>query len=285
MIKRMHIVLTGGSGFVGKKLTNLLESNGYTITNLDLDLGYDISNWSTVSEIDGFDILIHLAARSYVPESYQRPREYYNTNVIGTLNALELCRINNAKMIFTSSYVYGIPSSIPINETHPLAAVNPYAETKLCGESLCKAYSRDFKIPSLILRPSNIYGPEQTGDFLIPTIIKQIESGTIHLKDARPKRDFIFIDDLVKAYLAIIQSSLGETEVFNIGSGESHSVMDVAQTINKLCGNSLKIEYADSDRKIEIMETRYDISKIKKLTGWYPETNLETGLKTILNIG
>ena len=163
----MKIVVTGSSGFVGTKLIKRLRVLKHEIIELDLTTGFDLTNWPHISSIKKFDVLIHLAAKIFVPDSYKFPHNMYNINILGTLNALELCRINGAKMIFASSYVYGVPLYLPIDENHPTSAFNPYCRSKLIGESLCMSYSKDFGVPVIIFRPFNIYGPDQNENFII----------------------------------------------------------------------------------------------------------------------
>jgi len=146
---------------------------------------------------------------------------------------LELCRINHAKMIFFSSYVYGHPQYQPIDENHPIQAFNPYSQTKVICESLCEGYNRDFKVPVIIFRPFNIYGTGQNPDFLIPTIIQQAKSGKIVIKDDRPKRDYIHVEDIVKAIVAAIEAGNTDNSIktYNLGTGESYSVKEIADIV------------------------------------------------------
>jgi len=144
----LKVAITGSRGFVGRAIVNRLKDLEVGLIEIDFELGYDMTDWNSLSNIVHFDVLIHLAAKTYVPDSFKNPESFYKTNVIGTLNALELCRKYKAKMIYTSSYVYGNPQYLPIDETHLVNAFNPYAQSKLLGEDLCKAYYRDFDVPS-----------------------------------------------------------------------------------------------------------------------------------------
>jgi len=197
----MKIAITGSRGFVGSFLSKRLIELNFDIVEIDLEVGYDITNWDSISTVENFDLLIHLAAKSYVPDSLKNPVEFYKTNILGTINALEMCRKLDVKIIFASSYVYGTPQYLPIDENHPVEAFNPYSQSKLIGEDLCRSYSRDFNVPAIILRPFNIYGKGQSSDFLVPLILNQAEKGIVKLKDSRPKRDFIYIEDVVDAFI------------------------------------------------------------------------------------
>ncbi len=280
----MRILITGNSGFIGSYLTRKLHANGYELVLCDLSTGVNIKNWDEISEIRNFDAVIHLANLSFVPASFADPKLFYETNFITTLNMLEICRLNNARMIYFSSYMYGAPDYQPIDERHPKRAYNPYSQTKLIAESLCEGYNRDFKVPVTIFRPFNIYGTGQNPDFLIPTIINQARTGKIEIKDDRPRRDYIHVSDVVEAVQAVINKpATTEMQVYNLGSGKSYSVKEVIELV---CANfDTKIEYTCTNqiRQNEVLDTIADISKIKSEIGWLPQITLEEGIKELIN--
>jgi len=275
------IAITGSSGFVGSHLTKKLKELGADTICLDIKNGIDITNWEKVRTIGRFDTLVHLAAKSYVPDSYKYPRDFYYPNLVGTLNVLELCRIHKSKMVFVSSYVYGVPKYLPIDEKHPTAAFNPYAQTKIIGEQLCSDYYTHFGVPTVILRPFNIYGEGQNENFLIPTIIKQVKTGKILLNDLRPKRDYIYIDDFIDLLVKIIERNQTGCEIFNAGTGVSYSVGELANLICSLLKNNTVIESKNQERKNEVLETRADITKAKKLLNWTPKVTIDEGLQKL----
>lgn len=279
----MKIIVTGSKGFIGSKLVPALINKVHEIIELDLSDGFDITDWDQVKDISDFDAIIHLAAISYVPKSYEIPRVMYRVNIIGTLNMLELCRINKAKMIFTSSYVYGKPKYLPIDEKHPTVAFNPYCESKLIGENLCESYHNDFGVPIIIFRPFNIYGAGQNDNFLIPLILKQIhEQGKVHLKDSRPKRDYIHVDDVINAYCKAVEYNKTDFDIFNIGYGISYSVENIVDLILRSSKNKVKIEYTNESRPNEVLNTVADLNKVKKKLGWEPLISIEEGLIRIM---
>ncbi len=278
----MIVAVTGSSGFIGRKVVAKLLTSGHKVIKLDIVDGFDILNWEMVKSISGFDVLIHLAGFTFVPLSYSNPRDFYNLNITGVINSLELCKINNAKFVFVSSYVYGEPEFLPINESHPLVGFNPYSETKIIGEKICENYNKYFKVDSVILRPFNIYGPGQNDNFLIPLILKQAKTGVVKLLDPRPKRDFIFVDDVAEAIKLVVEEESLRYNIFNIGSGKSYSVKEVVVHVNELYNNELEVLFTNDKRENEVLDTVADITRINNVLGWQPTLTLLDGLKTMI---
>jgi len=281
----MKIAITGSSGFVGSHIVKKLKKSGSDVIALDIKNGIDITDWEKIRSIEKFDVLFHLATKIYVPESYKNPRDFYYTNTAGTLNSLELCRIHKAKIVFASSYIYGNPQYLPIDEKHPVAAFNPYSQTKIIGEQLCKGYHRDFGVPAVILRPFNIYGTGQNENFLIPSIIKQAISGSILLKDPNPKRDMVFVDDVVDAYIKAGEYNQKDYEVFNIGSGKSYSVREIVESIVDLFDYKIDVIFSGEKRQDEVLDTVADISKANRLLNWEPKIKFLHGIRMMVNSG
>lgn len=283
----MKIAITGSSGFIGKHLINFLFANysGIEIIEIDISKGIDITDANSLSTVPEFDYVIHLAGKSFVPDSFINPQNFYYTNVIGTLNILELCRKFNSKIIFFSSYVYGAPEYLPIDENHPIRAFNPYAQSKILCEGLCQGYHRDFNIPTLIFRPFNIYGPGQNDSFLIPWILKQIKNGEtiINLKDSRPRRDFIYISDVVTAIESALFTPF-DFQTLNIASGKSISVEDLTNIVSEISGNRhLRFNFDSKEiRKNEVLETVGSIKRIKDVLNWEPSISLVEGIMLYL---
>ena len=279
-----RILVTGSSGFVGRNLVEELKRHNVEVVTLtDLKAKrVDIRDWKKIKEIMDIDIVYHLAAITSVPFSFENPGETYDVNVLGTLNILELCRSCNAdKIVFASSYVYGQPQYLPIDEKHPLQPTNPYARSKILGEELCRAYNTDFGVKCIILRPFNIYGVGQSKNFLIPSIIAQLRYGKIELKDPEPKRDFIYISDVIDAYIKAGEFK-GNFDVFNIGYGKSYSVKEIVDKIIYLYGKDVKVKYSGERRKNEIMDTIANIKKAKEKLGWKHSVEIDNGLSNIL---
>ena len=222
----MHkLLITGANGFIGKKLCQQLPAENYAITTLTHQQG-EITHTATWQSLPPNDVVIHLASKTFVPDSWNNPGAFIETNTMGTLQALEYCRKQGAAMIYISSYLYGNPSALPIPETAPLFTPNPYAFSKKTAEDYCKFYHECFQVPVTILRPFNIYGEEQHASFLIPMLIEQaLQQTEFRVKDLLPKRDYLYISDFINALIACIP--LRGFHLFNIGSGISYSVAEI----------------------------------------------------------
>jgi len=282
----MKVAITGSNGFVGKHLMRYLREN----TSLDLielsrAQGVDVTKFSTLSEaITDVDCIIHLAAKTFVPDSFKKPKDFIDVNVGGTTNVLELARRKNAKVIFLSSYVYGRPEYLPIDETHKIDMNNPYCASKYIGENVCELYATAFGLDISIIRPFNVYGPGQGSDFLIPTILSQVRDGVVTLRDPRPKRDYIYINDLLKLILlAINKKNTENLEVFNAGSGKSYSIADI---INCLKQNSsivdFEVNYTNEYRPNEVLDTVANMDKVKSYFNWIPQVDLQEGIDKLI---
>jgi UDP-glucose 4-epimerase len=283
-LNHLHIAVSGSGGFVGVPLVRRLKELGANVLEIDHGQGADICDFEQVNKIGRFDALIHLAAKTFVPDSYENPRDFYATNLLGTLNALELCRIRKARMIFASSYVYGVPRFLPIDESHPVSGFNPYSGSKIAGEQLCERYQNDHGVQVAILRLFNIYGPGQNTKFLIPSIIEQAKKGKVFLKDPEPKRDFIYVADVVEAYVRVILYDDPGLSVFNIASGESFSVRDVVGEILKNFAEGVQVVFTGEERECEVPDTRADITKARNSLGWSPTVPFPEGIRACVEI-
>ncbi len=281
----MKVLVTGFSGFIGTYLLEKLNQTNYELELMDIVNGVDICDWEQVKHVENVDVVVHLANLSFVPASYDDPKRFYTTNYLSTLNMLELCRINKAKMIFFSSYVYGHPQYQPIDENHPVQAFNPYAQTKVICESLCEGYNRDFKVPVTIFRPFNIYGTGQNPDFLIPSIIQQARNGKIVIKDDRPKRDYIHVVDIVRAVIKAIEKvDDDKLNVYNLGTGISYSVKEIVDIVRSIFSSEIEYLCTNEFRPNDVMDTIADISKIKAELNWQPAISIQDGLREMIEI-
>jgi nucleoside-diphosphate-sugar epimerase len=274
------ILVTGATGFLGRRLVAALESRSFTVRRHSSADG-DIASCSLPME--GVGRVFHLAGKSYVPDSWQDPRGFYQTNVMGAVNVLEHCRRHQAALTLISSYVYGPPQRLPIAENHPLAAYNPYAHTKLLAEDAAQFYKQHFGLPLVIVRPFNLYGPGQRCSFLIPSIVRQLVDPSVdvvRVQDLRPKRDYLYVDDAVNMLLATLRA--GSEGVFNLGSGRSNSVAEVIELVSNAAGIRKPVVSADVERPEEIMDVVADISRATAELGWRPSTSMPDGIADVV---
>lgn len=278
----MNIAVAGSDGFVGKNICSLFKEAGHRIFPIDITDGLDLCDNTIIDKVPEIDAFVHLANLVYVPASYEDPAKFYRVNYLTTLNALEICRKWNAKLIYISSYVYGPPKYLPIDEKHPVCPFNPYAQTKVICEKLCEGYQRDFKIRVSIIRPFNLYGEGQKGKLLIPEIFAQIKDGKKHiqLKAADPRRDYVNVIDLARAIKLCVENecSIGP---YNVCSSNSVSVREITEIINRHLKQRVEFSFSSSDRPNEVDETRGAYENLRAL-GWEPTISFDEGIKAIV---
>ncbi len=276
------ILITGSGGFVGKNLIRFLKDYSFQIIETK-DKSFDLKLNESWEQIEKCDYLIHLAGKSFVPNSWEEPAKFIENNILLITNALEYCKVNKTKLIFLSSYLYGNCKKLPIKENSPIEATNPYALSKLLSEKLCYFYKNNFQVNNIILRVFNLYGPGQPKDYLLSKITNQVKNENIIKVDSlSPKRDYVYIDDLCSAIVKAINYK-GDENIFNIGSGKSYSVKEIIDFIQNIYGTSFDIKEKEIIRKNEILNTIADINLAKKELGWFPIYDLKEGLKKIKN--
>ena len=274
------VLVTGADGFIGKHLVAELESKAYCVRTHTLQDG-DIAAGEL--HCDGVQHVFHLAARSFVPESWTSSADFYRVNILGTVNVLELCRRTGAALTYISSYVYGIPRTQPVAEDHPLQALNPYGHTKILAEETCRFYAQQHGLRICIVRPFNIYGVGQDNRFLIPLLVRQAISETsnvIEVADDRPRRDFLYVTDLVRLLVATLESD--KSGAYNAGSGVSVSIAEIVEVLNRLLPTPKKLVSRGESRAQEVFELYADIGKARRELGWAPTVDLAEGLRHLV---
>ncbi len=272
------VIVSGASGFIGKALLKSLRRSGHDVLPLDRARG-DVAQAEYWHSLPSADHLVHLAGRSYVPDSWRAPSEFMATNVAGTSRAVEYCRAARAHLIFVSGYLYGIPRHLPIGEDHPIAPNNPYALSKALAEQVCRFHAETERLPVTIVRPFNIFGPGQRSEFLIATILRQILQGAgLQVKDLSPRRDYLLVDDFVDGLERTMRDPDG-LRVFNFGSGASYTVQEIIETAQTVAGSSLPVASQGEERINEILDVRADIGQARRLLGWQPRHSLFEGLQ------
>ena len=279
----LKIAISGINGFIGKNLTILLDEKNIDYFSLDEFLSVKSGSLEEMKlNVPRFDVLIHLAARSFIPDSYNSPNLFYEQNFQTTLKCLELARKKGASFLYFSSYIYGRPMYLPVDEIHPLNPINTYSRSKFICEELCKGYSQDFNVPCIILRPFNIYGPFQKSNFLIPKIITEaISKKSVILHDPVPKRDFLHVKDLVEAVFKIVSKKFPSLEIYNLGSGESFSVLEVAQIVREFLPG-ISVSFDHEVRPSEVLETISDSSKFSSDYNWNPDVKIRNGIGSLI---
>lgn len=263
------IIITGNCGFLGKRLEETLRKD-YEIIPFSIENGKDVTKKEDFSGLKA-GCLVHLAAINKRDDK----RKMFDTNVNGTLNALEFCKENSCRIIFISSCaVYGNQKS-PIKEEAEKIPVSFYGLTKLNGEELCRFYNKNYNVPSIILRLFNLYGINQERGFIISDILSQLSNPEIRLGNPNPRRDFVYVDDAAEAIAKSLQLK-DYFEVINIGSGKSHSIGEIAK---KIAGER-KVKFLD----ITPVESDIyaDVEKAEKILHWQAKTSLGEGLKYCL---
>ncbi|GBF51519.1 nucleoside-diphosphate sugar epimerase [Leptospira ryugenii] len=278
-MKKIKILITGGSGFVGKYLISALEAKGtYEIRFLQSDIRDQKQVLDQIQK-DSPDFVIHLAAQAFVPRAIEDPWETENINVMGTLNLLEgLHRLKKpVRMLYVSSSdVYGRQrlEDLPYNEALSPNPLNPYSGSKLAAETYCKQYAlynQDLQV--IIARPFNHIGVGQRKEFVIPNFCHQVVNAKkrnetfISVGDLSPTRDFLNVKDIVDAYITLIETG-SSGEVYNICSGKEISIQWMAESILKISGYTLEFRIDQSRiRSAETNRVFGDNTKIKNL-GW-----------------
>lgn len=299
-LSNKKILVTGADGFIGSHLTEQLVKLGCDVKAFVFYNSFNSWGWLDYSpeeikkELDvfagdvrdphgvkramkGCGMIFHLAALISIPYSYNSPDTYVETNVKGTLNIVQAARdIGVDRVVHTStSEVYGTARFVPITENHPLQGQSPYAASKIGADQIAMSFYTTFETPVAIIRPFNTYGPRQSARAIIPTVITQIANGKrrIKLGSVHPTRDFSYIEDVVRGFLAVAESDRSVGEVINIGSNFEISIGETAKIIAEVMGVAIEIE-TDQQRirpeKSEVERLWADNTKAEKLTGWKP---------------
>lgn len=295
-------LVTGGAGFIGSHLSGLLLDNGHEVVVVDnLSTGtisnisgfvdspnlkfieLDICNNKRLSDVFvGIDWVFHLAALADIVPSIENPESYFHANVVGTLNIAQLSVQNNVKKVVyaASSSCYGIPGKFPTDESSACDPKYPYALTKYLGEQILRHWNSVYGLPTISLRLFNVYGPRArtsgTYGAVFGVFLAQKLAGapfTI-VGDGTQTRDFTFVLDVCKAFLAAAQSNLSG-EIMNVGSGNTYTLNELVRLLD---GPTVSIPKRPGEPDC----TFADITKIKKSLNWIPTVSLEQGVNIML---
>ena len=305
-----NVLVTGADGFIGSHLVELLHNEGLNVRALVQYNSFNSWGWledaacrdeiAIISGdvrdpafcqeiVKGVDTVFHLAALIAIPYSYAAPDSYVDTNIKGTLNICQAARSHGAKVIHTStSEVYGTAQYVPIDEKHPLQPQSPYSASKIAADAMAMSFFNSFELPVVVARPFNTYGPRQSARAVIPTIITQIANGTktIKLGDVTPTRDFNYVIDTCRGFLALARCDAADGKTVNIGSGGEISVGDTLNLIKELMGSDVVFE-TDEQRlrpeKSEVFRLCCDNALMTSLTGFRHQYDPREGLKQTID--
>ena len=303
------ILVTGADGFIGSHLTEHLVRAGADVrafvyynsfnswgwldeaddrikNSLDVFAGDIRDPHGVRTAMKGCDVVMHLAALIAIPYSYHSPDTYVDTNVKGTLNVVQAARdLGTERVVHTStSEVYGSARFVPITEAHPLQGQSPYSASKIGADQMAQSFFSSFNTPVATIRPFNTYGPRQSARAVIPTIITQVASGAhqIKLGAVHPTRDFNYVQDTVRGFVAVAECDAAVGRVVNVGSNYEVSVGDTARLIAELMGR--QIEFTSDEQRMrpagsEVERLWADNTLARELMGWTPEYPGVEGLK------
>ncbi len=321
-----NILITGGAGYIGTHiLRELSKQDNYNITVVDnLSKGFlepiDLIKKESKSKINfikldlreieefnklkrkRFDIVIHLASLIVVNESNKKPLEYFENNVLGSLNLFKyMIKTKSKRILFSSTAsVYSTKAKLPFKEDSPVNPENPYSESKLMVENILKWFSKAYKFNVFILRYFNPCGASSDGKIgydnrpathLFPCIVKgalgiskfKLTCGKVNTKDGTTIRDYFNILDLVDAHKLAVESLVKGHKggIYNIGMGKGHSVLDIINIVKEVTGIDFKIEKGEK-REGEIPEMFSDIRKFSNEFKWRPKHTLKEAVENLI---
>ncbi|HTU98684.1 MAG TPA: SDR family NAD(P)-dependent oxidoreductase [Solirubrobacteraceae bacterium] len=302
------VLVTGGGGFIGGHLVERLVAEGATVTAMvrynsrnergTLDwiapdvaaevrvvLG-ELRDIESVSQaVKGAEVVLHLGAQIAIPYSYVNPRDFFEVNVLGTLNVAQACRAEGVQRVVhtSTSEVYGSAQQVPITEAHPLEPQSPYAASKLAADKLMDSWHRSYELPVVVLRPFNTYGPRQSARAIIPTIISQALAGdTLRLGSLHPRRDLTFVADTAAGMVAAATAPEAVGSTIQLGTGHAVSVGDIVDMVGELMGKQLhpvldeaRVRPAKSEVELLLSQP----TRARELLGWEPRVSLREGLE------
>jgi len=301
-----RVLVTGADGFIGSHLTEMLVKEAACVKVLSYYNSFNFWGWiedmNCMNDIEvvtgdirdlafcinltkNIDVIFHLAALIAIPYSYRTPLSYEQTNIGGTLNICQGALESNCERVIqtSTSEVYGTAKYVPIDEHHPLQPQSPYSASKIGADMIAKSYYHSFALPVTIVRPFNAFGPRQSARAVIPTIITQIAKNNkrIRLGDLSTTRDFSYVFDTCRGFLAIAKNDQTVGETFNIGSSREISIRDLFEKIKSLM--NVDVEVVKDDKRIrppksEVLRLLCNNEKIENLTGFKPAYTLEQGL-------
>jgi NAD dependent epimerase/dehydratase len=306
------VLVTGAGGFIGGHLVAELVRRGASVralvhynsrnergtldwlepevtADVDVVLG-DLRDVESVQQAaERADTILHLGAQIAIPYSFVNPRDFFETNVLGTLNVAQAALRGGARRVIhtSTSEVYGSARTVPITLDHPIEPQSPYAASKVAADKLMDAWHRSYELPMTIVRPFNTYGPRQSARAVIPTIMSQaLAGGTLRLGSLTPRRDLTFVEDTVAGMLAAADSDAAIGCTIQLGTGEDVAIGDIVELVGDILGRKLEVELDEARVRpaaSEVERLISDPSLAQELTGWSAEVDLREGLARTLD--
>jgi UDP-glucose 4-epimerase len=290
---RSRVVVTGGAGFIGRRLARSLASEGHEVAVLDLLPSHDSTVTSLIGDIrvktdvaraiqPGVDVVFHLAALTSVVDTIKDPEGTYATNVAGTFNLLEAARTAGVKsfLLASTNAVAGNVGDAVITERSPMRPLSPYGATKAAGEMLLSAYAGVYNIAAASMRFSNVYGPGmEAKDSFIPRLMRAARDGKgVQVRgDGTMMRDVVHVDDIVAGVTAAWRAGHVGPVIF--GSGQSVSVNEMVEAARVVTGAPIPVEHVPAGPG-EMPAVKVDTSVAQGL-GYKPAYDLKSGLATV----
>ncbi|MBI4306875.1 MAG: NAD(P)-dependent oxidoreductase [Chloroflexi bacterium] len=301
----MRVLVTGGAGFIGSHLLKHLSGGNHKVVVYDNltagrvgtnsvrggtefilgDVRDDVRLTQVFNDLKP-EIVFHLAAIHFIPACESNPAEAISVNVAGTANVSKACQeYPPAKLVFASSAAVYQPSARPHRESDPLGPIDVYGVTKCAGEQLVQLLSRRTAVSCVIARLFNVYGPNETNPHVIPDITAQVQSGkpAIALGDLEPVRDYVAAKDVARALINLSTLNEGSLLTTNVGTGRGTAVSGLVEIIQRNWPSPFKVLQDESRlRKVDRPCLVADVSGLRGLIGWVPESSLENELAALL---
>jgi UDP-glucose 4-epimerase len=305
-LKNKKIIVTGGAGFIGSHLVDMLVKKGAIVTvvdnlsagdlrNLELSKNkidfqnIDVRNFNDINKlIKNQDVVFHLAANADVPLSIKDPHYDFQNNIIGGYNILRSCLNSNIKKVIyaSSAAVYGEPEYVPIDEKHKTNPISPYGAAKLAIERLGITYYKSFGLPFTAIRIFNNYGVRQPR-YVMYDLIKKLYKNNKHLEvlgTGEQIRDYCYVEDGAKCFILAAENDKSTGEIFNLAGGNPIKIKDLVQLLIKTLGlENVFVKYTGQSWKGDIMELIADINKTKNDLGFEPRIELSDGIQRLHN--
>jgi NAD dependent epimerase/dehydratase len=300
-----RVLITGAEGFIGSTLVDHLLEAGADVRafvhykpyaergwlagkedDVDIQAGDVRDSGRVLAAVEGCEVVFHLAALIGIPYSYVAPESYVQTNVMGTQNVAAACRrVGVERLVHTStSETYGTARRVPIDEDHPLQPQSPYSASKIGADMMALSFHHAFGLPVVVVRPFNTYGPRQSARAVIPTVLGQLHAGATELRlgSTAPTRDFNYVDDTVRGFLALAGCDRAVGHVVNVGSGREIAIGDLVRLLVEITGRQARIVTEDDRVRpagSEVERLLCDNTRAREWAGWQPVVSLEEGLR------